>query len=134
MVHPFEVKKGDWTCPKCKTNVFARKKACWKCQTTRPVGSAETEAKPVCSTETEAKPAGSAETETGKKKKKQQKKEAEVKGKDDWRFWAKNSCNPGKVKDLLGIVSLRRLIECVAADAPRIAAPTCRQARCSSKS
>lgn len=30
------VKPGDWTCPKCKENVFAKRNRCYRCTTARP--------------------------------------------------------------------------------------------------
>ena len=27
---------GDWTCPSCKSNVFASKRECFLCQTPKP--------------------------------------------------------------------------------------------------
>ena len=33
---PNSVKPGDWTCPKCKENVFAHRSRCYKCTTLKP--------------------------------------------------------------------------------------------------
>ena len=33
---PSSVKPGDWTCPKCKENVFAHRNRCYKCTTLKP--------------------------------------------------------------------------------------------------
>jgi hypothetical protein len=33
---PTKVKPGDWTCPKCKENVFAKRSRCYKCSNPRP--------------------------------------------------------------------------------------------------
>lgn len=35
---PPSIRDGDWTCPKCNSNVFASKQECFKCQTPRPEG------------------------------------------------------------------------------------------------
>ena len=35
-----EVRPGDWTCPKCKLNVFASKAACFKCGAAKPATAA----------------------------------------------------------------------------------------------
>lgn len=33
---PSSIKPGDWTCPKCKENVFAHRSRCYKCTTLKP--------------------------------------------------------------------------------------------------
>ena len=33
---PVKLRKGDWLCPSCNVNVFANKRACFKCQTPKP--------------------------------------------------------------------------------------------------
>jgi hypothetical protein len=33
---PVSIKPGDWTCPKCKENVFAHRSRCYKCTTAKP--------------------------------------------------------------------------------------------------
>ena len=31
-----EIKPGDWCCPKCNENVFAKRNRCYRCTTPRP--------------------------------------------------------------------------------------------------
>jgi hypothetical protein len=41
-----EVRAGDWTCPKCKLNVFAFKAKCFKCGAAKPATAAAARAVP----------------------------------------------------------------------------------------